>query len=527
MSSLFLSDNKYTLCRVFKCVCLKTTINKRANCLSQNEQIQILRKVRKRTKGCYKDSPKKNEIRTQTLNSPFLHSAFCSWEKNEKRKNEHNTRKKVTMTSSSGEGEVQITATFVTKTITNPRFIVSPSPITVPGKLTRYGLSEVVNHLLSLAASDENEMKSIPFDFYIDNCLLRTSLAKMAKKLNKSAEQTLVIEYVPAQMPPEEQTSDAKRDWISSVCGSWSKAMVAGCYDGAVYAHDSKGVEIEQLIGHEGSVTCVTLAPPREGSGCLVIAGGMDCTARVFRLDENGRRRKSDDEDEKTKSGGGVIRHKVFRGHEMQVNCVATTTTRLDDENSVRLFCTGSDDSTVKLWNLDGGMDSYADEEEGKEEEEGNNNNKRKLDEDKTRNEQSGSAMLTLEGHTERVTGCVFENPRSLWTCSWDRSIRNWDVETGEMRESFVGTDVSARTCLAVRKRTDDLDITGTETMCVIAHGGTDNIVRIWDPREGNASEGTTLLRGHQVRIRICFMISFLLLSSFFDTTFRAPVMIK
>ena len=121
--------------------------------------------------------------------------------------------------------------------------------------------------------------------------------------------------------------------------------------------------------------------------------------------------------------------------------------------------------------------------------------------------------MLTLEGHTERVTGCVFENPRSLWTCSWDRSIRNWDVETGEMRESFVGTDVSARTCLAVRKRTDDLDITGTETMCVIAHGGTDNIVRIWDPREGNASEGTTLLRGHQVRIRICFMISFLLLS--------------
>jgi ribosome biogenesis protein YTM1 len=103
-------------------------------------------------------------------------------------KNERtNARKKVTMTSSSAENEVQITATFVTKTITNPKFIVSPSPITVPGKLTRYGLSEVVNHLLSLAASEENEneTKSIPFDFYIDNCLLRTSLAKMAKKLIK------------------------------------------------------------------------------------------------------------------------------------------------------------------------------------------------------------------------------------------------------------------------------------------------------------------------------------------------------
>ena len=69
--------------------------------------------------------------------------------------------------------------------------------------------------------------------------------------------------------------------------------------------------------------------------------------------------------------------------------------------------------------------------------------------------------------------------------------------------------------------------MTGTETMWVSAHGGTDNIGRIWDPIEGNASEGTTLLRGHQVRSRICFMISFLLRSSFFDTTFRAPVMIK
>ena len=190
----------------------------------------------------------------------------------------------------------------------------------------------------------------------------------------------------------------------------------------------------------------------------------------------------------------------------MQINCVASTTTRAsspeDVGNSVRLFCTGSDDTTVKLWNLDGGMDSEEDATKRDKEKEGKdgNKNKRKLDDEKTQNNESGSAMLTLEGHTERVTGCAFENPRSLWTCSWDRSIRNWDVETGEMRESFVGTDASARTCLAVRKRVDDLDMTGTETTCVVAHGGTDSIVKIWDPREGNASGGTMLLRGHQVR---------------------------
>jgi ribosome biogenesis protein YTM1 len=408
-------------------------------------------------------------------------------------------------TTTTKADDVQITATFVTS-IPNPKYVVPPSPITVPGKLTRYGLSEVINHLLDLE-------RTIPFDFFIDGHLLRTSLAKMAQKLNKSAEQTLVVEYVPAQMPPEEAKAEEKRDWISSVSGSWRTAMVAGCYDGSVYVYDSRGEEIESLVGHEGYVTCVTLAPPppSSSSGCLVVAGGTDCTARVFRLDENGKRK-------------GERTHKVFRGHDMQINCVASTTTRAsspeDVGNSVRLFCTGSDDTTVKLWNLDGGMDSEEDATKRDKEKEGKdgNKNKRKLDDEKTQNNESGSAMLTLEGHTERVTGCAFENPRSLWTCSWDRSIRNWDVETGEMRESFVGTDESARTCLAVRKRVDDLDMTGTETTCVVAHGGTDSIVRIWDPREGNASGGTMLLRGHQVRFFFLLYDDF---SSFASTTTR------
>ena len=60
-------------------------------------------------------------------------------------------------------------------------------------------------------------------------------------------------------------------------------------------------VEIERLIGHEGSVTCVTLAPPREGSGCLVVAGDglyRECFGWTKREEEEKRRRRGR-EDEK------------------------------------------------------------------------------------------------------------------------------------------------------------------------------------------------------------------------------------
>ena len=42
--------------------------------------------------------------------------------------------------------DVQITCRFVTRL--PEKFRIAPTPLAVPGKLTRYGLSEVVNHLL-------------------------------------------------------------------------------------------------------------------------------------------------------------------------------------------------------------------------------------------------------------------------------------------------------------------------------------------------------------------------------------------
>ena len=60
--------------------------------------------------------------------------------------------------ASSGE-DVQITCRFVTRL--PEKFRIAPTPLAVPGALTRYGLSEVVNHLLALDPPK-------PFDFLVD-----------------------------------------------------------------------------------------------------------------------------------------------------------------------------------------------------------------------------------------------------------------------------------------------------------------------------------------------------------------------
>ena len=52
-----------------------------------------------------------------------------------------------------------------------PHYAITDSIIAVPARLHRYGLSEIINHLLATT-------KPIPFDFLIDGQFLRTSLAQ-------------------------------------------------------------------------------------------------------------------------------------------------------------------------------------------------------------------------------------------------------------------------------------------------------------------------------------------------------------
>ena len=121
-----------------------------------------------------------------------------------------------------GQDEREIRVQFFTK---QQRHEVTDAPIAVPTRLRRIHLSQMVNHLLGLAAP-------LPFDFLINGAFLRVSLQKYVDENNISSEEILQLEYIEAMVPPEPQTEIKQDDWISSVAGYKPGSFIlTGSYD--------------------------------------------------------------------------------------------------------------------------------------------------------------------------------------------------------------------------------------------------------------------------------------------------------
>lgn len=104
------------------------------------------------------------------------------------------------MEGEDGTDDTQVRVRFVTKI---DQYRVVDTPFAVPARLTRYGLSEVINHLLSQGAraaplehvrnagARHSSPRSrrlrwpdppVPFDFMIGGVLLRTSLQRFMEE---------------------------------------------------------------------------------------------------------------------------------------------------------------------------------------------------------------------------------------------------------------------------------------------------------------------------------------------------------
>lgn len=218
--------------------------------------------------------------------------------------------------------------------------------------------------------------------------------------------------------------------------GSAVGAFVAGMKDGSMIAHSVAGNDADTAVSkplwsagsHGGSVNSIDVSP----NGKLFASGAWDSKVMLWTCAVPGRE--------------GVV----------------------DEDGVVHEFGGGSDQE-------DGDDDD--DDDESK------RSNKRRRGDSGSGKIKNKTPIATLSGHSAAVSAVSWADVGTVWSGSWDHSLRSWDVQTGVEKSSMSGPQVV--TCLDVQVKEDG----GSG---LIVTGGPDNVVRVWDPR--NAAESANLV---------------------------------
>lgn len=318
---------------------------------------------------------------------------------------------------------------------------------TVPAQVTRYGLSQIVNHLLDLD-------HPIPFEFIVCEDVLCSTLGAHISSRNVTAEKVLEVEYVPAMLPPAPGEDMAQDDWLSCITAS-DNVIYTGSYDGLVRTWNSEGDELSQFAAHPCPVkSCLYIE-----SHSQLLTTGDDGSVRMCNLSEEKQ---------------VLLAH--LAGHQSTVESCAV---RPDGERCA----TAGWDTNILIWRSGDSLETHISE----------NLERTNLGEKKKKKAKITAAEVesvgALEAHTQCVSDMVWKSHENLISCSWDHSIKFWDVEMETVTDSFTHNKVLY--CLD----TSNSDASSH----VVAFGGAEKAVRLWDRREkqGTFAKSLRSLQSH------------------------------
>lgn len=343
-------------------------------------------------------------------------------------------------------------------------FKLPSTSITIPSNLTRFGLSSIVNNLLK---DGDEDWETEPFDFLIDGELVRMSLEEFLLAKGISAEKILEIEYIKAVAPRKEEEPSMHDDWVSAIDGSSPRFLLTGCYDGLARVWSAPGKCTHVLEGHTSPVTSVCVVKPKVASmdGEIVATASKDRTLRLWKFDTE----ESIDQPKRIQA------FKILRGHSAALQSVAV-------RPSGDMVCSGSWDCRINLWQTN------VSDAEGS----AVSVKKRKKEGAAKESQSEGEAVSTLVGHTQCVSSVVWPSAESIFSASWDHTIRRWDVETG--KDSLSMSCGKVINCLDV----------GGESSALIAAGASDPVLRIWDPRKPGTLAPIFQFSSHSSWISAC-----------------------
>jgi len=208
------------------------------------------------------------------------------------------------------------TSTIQVRLTTRTETPISSTPIVIPTNVTRYSLSQILNHLL------ENP-QPIPYSFLINGTYLPSTLDEYIASHNILREEVLEIEYVRSVLPPKWEGQWTQDDWVSGVSVRESGVVSAG-YDGVVRVWDWSGNVLAKGKNSDGPLRPVKCVKWIDQG---FVSGGMDGELRVWKFENE------------TLS----LTHEG-RGHEASVDAVDYRDTKI---------ISASADGTLRLWSSD------------------------------------------------------------------------------------------------------------------------------------------------------------------------------
>ncbi|CAK0736467.1 hypothetical protein CVIRNUC_000750 [Coccomyxa viridis] len=342
--------------------------------------------------------------------------------------------------------ETQISCRFITKLPDVYR--VPPSTVAVPSQLHRYGLSQIINHLLALEPQR-------PFDFLLDGELVRESLEGFLLSHGISAEKVLEIEYIFSVEPAKPEQQHRHNDWVSAVAAR-SACILSGSYDGTVKTW--RGAQLTSTVAlHRGPVTAAAALP--EAQGPLALTGGQDATVLLSSVPALAA--------EPDNAGAAEAQPLVaYREHTDAVTGIAVS-----PEGA--LLVSASWDTSLRIWPTGSAVAERAREEDAATAKHETGAKRKKG--------AAGAAMPSapsveaskqeLSGHSQAVSSVAWPSPETILSGSWDNSVRRWDAEICTCTERHDGS--KAVYCIAAAPAGSQL----------VAFGGAEHALHIWDPR--------------------------------------------
>ncbi|KAK9244958.1 WD40-repeat-containing domain protein [Lipomyces tetrasporus] len=365
--------------------------------------------------------------------------------------------------SSDTTGQIRITLTTRDPSVAVPDDV----PLYVPLALKRYGLSEIVNHLLATE-------KPIPFDFLINSELLRVSLQDYITQKGLSSEQTLALEYTRSILPPTFLASYVHPDWVSSVdvieaapSNVNAAPILSGCYDGIVRTWNLSGSVVSEFGGHTGPVKAVRWLDVNK-----VVSVGMDRSIRIWKVPAAGDQNDEVMADVLGSNGPQTVTSaRIFAGHKSTVEDIAV------NAETSRMLSAGADNA-VGLWTTNYKEAPPASGSLSTREMTGKRRRKTTLP--------SRGPISMMDSHSGPVTGVIFDPKDHTvgYSVSLDHTIKTWDLVTG----ALVDTRTTSFPLLS---------IVALPQLSLLCCGSSARHVTLHDPRAAADATTTTTLTGH------------------------------